>query len=83
MNHVRQTIGKEKLSERRVCQVLGQPRSTQRRAPHVSSDEPRLVKRMIELASDYGRYGYRRITGLLRIEGWVVNHKRVERLWRY
>jgi putative transposase len=82
VNHVRQAIGKEKVSERRACRVLDHPRSTQRRAPHVSSDEPRLVKRMIELASDYGRYGYRRITGLLRNEGWVVNHKRVERLWR-
>ena len=37
---------------------------------------------MIELATMYGRYGYRRITGLLRGEGWLVNHKRVERLWR-
>ena len=37
---------------------------------------------MVELATMYGRYGYRRITGLLRREGWLVNHKRVERLWR-
>ena len=37
--------------------------------------------RMVELASDYGRYGYRRITALLRGEGWKVNHQRVERLW--
>jgi putative transposase len=40
------------------------------------------VKRMIELAGQYGRYGYRRITAMLRREGWRVNHKRVERLWR-
>ncbi len=46
------------------------------------SDEPRLVKRTVELASDYGRYGYRRVTALLREEGFRVNHKRVERLWR-
>ena len=46
------------------------------------SDEPRLVKRMVELATEYGRYGYRRITALLRAEGWHVNHKRIERLWR-
>jgi putative transposase len=45
-------------------------------------DEPRLVKRIIQLASDFGRYGYRRVTALLRGEGWVINHKRVERLWR-
>ena len=41
-----------------------------------------LVKRTIELASQYGRYGYRRITAMLRNEGWKVNHKRIERLWR-
>gem|GEM_PF-6108596 len=35
---------------------------------------------MIRLASQYGRYGYRRITALLKAEGWQVNHKRVERL---
>ena len=46
------------------------------------ADERRLVARMIELATRYGRYGYRRIAGLLRGEGWAVNHKRVERLWR-
>ena len=40
------------------------------------------MKRIIQLASDYGRYGYRRVTALLRGEGWIVNHKRVERLWR-
>lgn len=40
------------------------------------------MKRMIELATQYGRYGYRIITGMLRNEGWRVNHKRVERLWR-
>ena len=45
-------------------------------------DEPLLIKRIIELASEYGRYGYRRITELLRREGWKVNHKRVARLWR-
>ena len=46
------------------------------------SDEPRLIRRMTQLASDYGRYGYRRIAALLRAEGWHVNHKRIERLWR-
>jgi transposase InsO family protein len=45
-------------------------------------DEERLVTQMIELATRYGRYGYRRITGLLRWDGWRVNHKRIERLWR-
>lgn len=60
---------------------MGQPRSTQRRERHIPSDEPRLVRRMVELASQYGRYGSPRITALLREEGFAVNHKRVERLW--
>ena len=62
--------------------MLGQPRSTQRREPQVPGDEPRLVRRMVELAAQYGRYGYRRITAMLQRERWQVNHKRVERLWR-
>jgi len=40
------------------------------------------VERIIELATQYGRYGYRRIAAMLRQEGWQVNHKRVERIWR-
>ena len=70
------------VAERRACKVLGQPRSTQRRIPKIPDDEPRLVQRMTELATQYGRYGYRRVTELLRREGWTVNHKRIERLWR-
>jgi transposase InsO family protein len=46
------------------------------------NDEQPLTRRLVELASQYGRYGYRRITALLQTEGWKVNHKRVERLWR-
>ncbi|MBA2116161.1 IS3 family transposase ISDsp1 [Planctomycetes bacterium FF15] len=75
-------MGHERVSERRACRVLGQPRSTQRRARWVPDDEPRLVREMIELAEQYGRYGYRRITEMLRRKGWQVNHKRIERLWR-
>lgn len=45
-------------------------------------DEDVLRRQILELASRYGRYGYRRITALLRREGWTVNHKRVERIWR-
>ena len=48
----------------------------------VRDDEDALTRRIIELASCYGRYGYRRITALLHREGWRVNHKRVERIWR-
>jgi putative transposase len=71
-----------RISQRRACRVLGQARSTQRQERGVSGEEERLVTRMIALATQYGRYGYRRITALLRAEGWRVNHKRVERIWR-
>ena len=70
------------VSERRACRVLSQPRATQRHRARVRKDEPLLVARIIELARQYGRYGYRRITALLRREGWRVNRKRVERIWR-
>jgi transposase InsO family protein len=70
------------VSERRVCRVLGQPRSTQRYRKCIADDEEILTARIIALASEYGRYGYRRITAMLRQEGWQVNHKRVERIWR-
>jgi len=79
---VRERLGAERVSERRACRVLGQARSTQRRERHIPDDEARLVAEMVELATQYGRYGYRRITAMLRWEGWKVNHKRVERLWR-
>ena len=71
-----------RVSERQACRVLGQWRATHRHQPLVRDDEPRLVTRLIALASEYGRYGYRRVTALLRREGWRVNHKRVARLWR-
>ena len=70
------------VSERRACRVLGQARSTHRHRARVPDDEPRVVERIIALATAYGRDGYRRITGLWRGEGWPVTHKRVERLWR-
>lgn len=70
------------VSERHVCRVLGQPRSTQRREHILRTDEGALRERIVTLTCDYGRYGYRRITALLRNDGWRVNHKRVARIWR-
>jgi len=61
-----------KVSERRVCKVLGQSRATQRHEMKVAGDEDLLVKDMTRLATEYGRYGYRRITAMLRREGWRV-----------
>ena len=71
-----------RVSERRACRVLGQHRSVQRRTLKQRDDEEPLTAAIIDLASRYGRYGYRRVTALLRQDGWHVNHKRVERIWR-
>lgn len=79
MVHLRQELG---ISERRACRTIGQPRSTQRKARLVRDDEAALSAAIIRLAGAYGRYGYRRITALLRAEGWRVNAKRVLRIWR-
>jgi len=63
--------------------VLGQHRSTQRRSPRGRDDEERLTADVVELARRYGRYGYRKVAELLRSQaGWIVNDKRVERIWR-
>ena len=66
-----------------MCRVLGQHRSTQRRIPAGRDDEDQLTADIVELARQYGRYGYRKVAELLRSQaGWVVNDKRVERIWR-
>ena len=70
------------ISERRACAALGQHRSTQRKIPQGRDDEERLTADIVELARQYGRYGYRKIAELLRRAGWLVNDKRVERIWR-
>jgi transposase InsO family protein len=70
------------VSERRACQVVGQPRSTQRYEPKEAGDEKPLVKRMKQLSAEHPRYGYRRVWALLRREKFRVNRKRVHRLWR-
>jgi putative transposase len=70
------------VSERLACRVLGQHRSTQRKVPRGRVDDAALTVDIVELATQYGRYGYRRITALLQEAGWLVNLKRVERIWR-
>jgi putative transposase len=70
------------VSERLACRVLGQHRSTQRKAPKGRADDAALTADIVALATQYGRYGYRRITAMLWAAGWVVNVKRVERIWR-
>jgi putative transposase len=71
-----------KLSERRACRTLQQPRTTQRYKPKNPDKDKALVSAMRRLAGGHPRYGYRLITGKLRQEGWYVNKKRVQRLWR-
>lgn len=70
------------MSERFACRVVGQHRSTRRKVPSGRGDEDALTADIIALASQDGRYGFRRITALLREAGWAVNVKRVERIWR-
>ena len=60
------------VSERRACAALGQHRSTQRKVPRGREDEERLTADTIALARQYGRYGYRKIAGLLEQAGWLV-----------
>jgi putative transposase len=70
------------LSERRACRLVHQPRGTQRYQPTQRDDEDRLTQAIVALASQYGRYGYRRITALLSQAGWKVGKDRVQCIWR-
>src|SRR5918998_5524337 len=80
IEHVRHKL---RVSERRTCAALGQHRSTRRKRPRGRDDEEQLTADIVELARQYGRYGYRKIAELLRsTAGWVVNDERVERIWR-
>ena len=80
IEHVRREL---QVSERRACSVLKQHRSTQRKIPKGRDDEAALTADIVAVARQYGRYGYRKVAELLRTTaGWVVNDKRVERIWR-
>ena len=79
MEHARE---KYEVSERHACRLLGQWRRTQRYAAIQKIDEEALTEAIIALASEYGRYGYRRITALLQRDGWQVGKDRVQRIWR-
>ena len=79
MTHVRAKLDQ---AERRVCRVLGQPRSTQRYTAIPKDGDEHLVRRMHELVRAHPRRGYRMMWGMLRLEGWRVNRKRVYRLWK-
>lgn len=75
-------MGRHKVSERRACRVVGQNRSAQRYVAMPNDFEVLLVKSMRQFAEKHPRWGYRQIHALLVADGWKVNRKRVERLWR-
>ena len=80
MKHVQEQLDQP---ERRVCRVLNQPRSTQRYV-HVQRDgDEHLARRLHELVRRHPRRGYRMMCGMLRLDGWRVNFKRVYRLWKH
>jgi len=70
------------VSERRACKVLNQPRMTQRYKTKQPDRDNAMTEEIKQLAKKHKRYGYRMITAKLRQEGWIVNHKRVQRIWR-
>jgi len=70
------------VSERRACRYVGQHRSTQRRAAMVAADDQALRAALREFAGERKRWGYRRAHHHLLQEGWTVNRKRVQRVWR-
>jgi len=70
------------ISERRACEVISQPRMTQRYEPKQPDKDKALTAEIIRLAKKYKRYGYRMITAKLRQDDWDVNHKRVQRIWQ-
>ncbi len=70
------------MSERHACELVGIARSTHRYQPCQRDDEVDLVAIIRDYAYQHPEYGYRRIAALLQREGYTVNHKRVERIWR-
>jgi putative transposase len=79
---VRRRLGQNKVSERRACRVLDQPRNTQRYRLCRRADEARLLTEMRRIVRKRPRFGSQRTYRKLVADGWRVNHKRVERLWR-
>lgn len=75
-------VRRHKVSERFACKVVEQHRSSQRYDPVPPDFEQRLVKAMQKVADEHPRWGYRRVHAVLKSQGWEVNLKRVERLWR-
>ena len=71
------------VSERRACRAIGQIRPSSRYVPRTDPFRARVRGRVIALAKEYGRYGYRTVTDRLRLEGWDVGKDAVYTIWRY
>jgi putative transposase len=80
VDEVRRQLGPDKVSQRRACRVLGQPRTTQRYQPRRPADERKLLAEMRGIAQRRQRFGSPRVYRALRADGWRVNYKRIERL---
>ena len=70
------------VSERRACRITGQHRCTQRHEPRRGDRDEALRARLRELSREHPRWGYRRVWATLRKDGWAVNRKKIQRLWR-
>lgn len=79
MEHVVEALH---VSERRACRVIGQIRSSQKYSPRPNPFKDRLKQRVVAIAKEYGRYGYRTVTSMLNMEGWDVGKDRVYTIWR-
>jgi putative transposase len=73
---------KHHLGERNACRIVGQPRGTQRYVPTLKSGEDELTRNIVLIASNDGRYGYRRVTTMLNDSGMVTGKDRIQRIWR-
>lgn len=82
MEAVRRRLGHDKVSERRACRALGQPRSSQRYQASKPDADRRMIAEMRRLVESFPRYGSERVHQLLVETGWRVNFKRVHRLWK-
>jgi len=71
-----------KVSERKACGVVGQLRTTQRYVPVIDPDRARARERIVELATEYGRFGYKTVTSMMQLEGFEIGRDAVHRVWR-
>ena len=79
---VRHLVAEQQMSERHACEVVDVPRSTVRYQPQGQAEDAETVDAVRDFAYRFPQHGYRHIAALMRREGYTINHKRVERIWR-